>query len=118
MDHLLLVLVAILAFLIGYFVCQKINTPTAENFSPLHESLDLDDRDYGRINAELRKIPLEDNDEVPVADEQASHEQTRMAKMMQLNGKDEIDNVETFAANDPDEDSVFDNMYASVDIES
>ena len=118
MDHLLLVLVAILAFLIGYFVCQKMNTPTAENFSPLNESLDLDNNNYGRINADLRKIPLEDGDEGPVVAKQASHEQTRMAKMMQLNGKDEMDNVKTFAANDPDEDSVFDNMYASVDSES
>lgn len=118
MDHLLLVLVAILAFLIGYFVCQKMNTPTAENFSSLNESLDLDNHNYGLINAELRKIPLEDGDEGSVVAKQTSHEQTRMAKMMQLNGKDEMDNVVTFAANDHDEDSVFDNMYASVDSES
>lgn len=110
MDYLLILLVAILSFLVGYFVCQKRfkTNVSQENFgAPFEQNVDLQKNaeSYGVINKELMdenisKIETFEtmdnrNNTVPNMPGEQSEEQ-RLQKMMDLSGQDEIDNVKAF----------------------
>ena len=110
MDYLLILLVAILSFLVGYFVCQKRfkTNVSQENFgAPFVQNVDLQKNaeSYGVINKELMdenisKIETFEtmdnrNNTVPNMPGEQSEEQ-RLQKMMDLSGQDEIDNVKAF----------------------
>ena len=110
MDYLLILLVAILSFLVGYFVCQKRfkTNVSQENFgAPFVPNVDLQKNaeSYGVINKELMdenisKIETFEtmdnrNNTIPNMPGEQSEEQ-RLQKMMNLSGEDEIDNVKAF----------------------
>ena len=128
MDYLLILLVAILSFLVGYFVCQKRfkNNVSQENFdgAPIYPNGDLQKnaKSYALINKELMQenddnvetfetfetMDNRNNTEPNMPGEQS--EEQRLHKMMNLSGKDEIDNVKAF---DEPLESYNDDNYAS-----
>jgi len=118
MDYLLLILVSILFFLVGYFVCQKINKKTTENFdgAPIEKNVQLENNfaKYASANQELMKKNLPESvaqNTVPNMPKEAC-EDDRMKKMMALNGEKEMDNIKTFQ----DDDSIDEHFetYATV----
>lgn len=107
MDYLLIVLVAVLAFLVGYFVCQKMGNKS-ENFTAFDPSQDMDQDEYASMNKDLMNDDSEpepedqDNEDIQESFGNFSlfnsdkHEMTRMKKMMELNGEEEQNNIESF----------------------
>lgn len=110
MDYLLLLLVAILSFLVGYFVCQKRfkTSVEQENFgAPFEPNVDLQKNaeSYGLINKELMEKNMDQiesfenndlrNNTMPNMPGEQSEEQ-RLNKMMDLTGDEEIENVIAF----------------------
>lgn len=125
MDYLLILLVAILSFLVGYFVCQKRfkNNVSQENFdgAPIHPNVDLQKnaKSYELINKELMQanddnvetfeaMDNRNNTEPNMPGEQS--EEQRLHKMMNLSGEEEVANVKAF---DEPLESYNDDNYAS-----
>ena len=125
MDYLLILLVAILSFLVGYFVCQKRfkTNVSQENFgAPFEPNADLQKnaKSYGLINKELMQENISkietfetmdnrNNTEPNMPGEQS--EEQRLHKMMNLSGEEEINNVKVF---DEPLESYNDDNYATV----
>ena len=125
MDYLLILLVAILSFLVGYFVCQKRfkTNVSQENFgAPFEPNVDLQKNaeSYGVINKELmdeniskietfETMDNRNNTEPNMPGEQS--EEQRLHKMMNLSGQEEIANVKAF---DEPLESYNDDNYAPV----
>ena len=125
MDYLLILLVAILSFLVGYFVCQKRfkTNVTQENFgAPFEPNVDLQKNaeSYGVINKELMQENISkiesfetmdnrNNTEPNMPGEQSEDE--RLQKMMNLSGQEEIANVKAF---DEPLESYNDDNYAPI----
>ena len=112
MDYLLIGLVAVLSFLVGYFICQKrFKNNSKENFSPINENLKLQNNfaQYGSINKQLisENMPLEGfennhekqsiNHEPNMPKEES--ETQRLQKMVDLTGDEEMKNIKTFEQN-------------------
>ena len=125
MDYLLILLVAILSFLVGYFVCQKRfkTNVSQENFgAPFEPNVDLQKnaKRYGVINKELmdknvsnfesfETMDNRNNTEPNMPGEQS--EEQRLHKMMNLSGEEEIANVKAF---DEPLESYNDDNYAPI----
>lgn len=120
MDYLLLGLVSILSFLIGFFICQKrLKQNNTEKFSPLNVNKQLKNNfiQYGEINKQLMNdnintIESMDNrhnlmPNIP----QEQNEKQRLHKIMSLNGEEEINNIQTFMESNQEDDVLesFDN---------
>lgn len=110
MDYLLIILIAILSFLVGYFICQKrfkkINN-TKENFAPLHSN-NIDDKTFSNIQNELiNQESLNNDSENNTPNIPSEKNETQKLKhMIDLNGSDEIQNINTFSDN-----NIFESFY-------
>jgi hypothetical protein len=112
MDYLLIILISILSFLVGYFICQKrfkkinnINN-TTESFAPLHSN-NFDDKTFSNIQNELmnqESLNNSENNTPNIPSEQ--NESQRLEHMMNLNGNDEINNINAFSDN-----NIFESFY-------
>jgi len=134
MDYLLLLLVAILSFLVGYFVCQKrFKKNNQENFAPFIKDVHLQNNfaSYGKINKELMSKNIDaitsndsnnciENFENSDEEDKPNHppnmpseqsEDQRLNKMMELSGEEEMANIGVF---DEPLESYNDDSYAPV----
>jgi hypothetical protein len=113
MDYLLIILIAILSFLVGYFICQKrfkkinnINN-TTESFAPLYSN-NIDNKTFSNIQNELtnhESLNHDSENNTPNIPSELNESQ-RLEHMMNLNGSNEIQNINTFPDN-----NIFESFY-------